>query len=45
MVLTSGPLWAKKAWGVYWTWDPRMTTTLLSMLLYAAVVVLPHLRR
>jgi heme exporter protein C len=40
MVLTSGPLWAKKAWGVYWTWDPRLTTTLLSMLLYAAVVVL-----
>src|SRR5687767_959177 len=22
MVLCSGPLWAKKAWGVYWTWDP-----------------------
>lgn len=21
MVLISGPLWAKKAWGVYWTWD------------------------
>ncbi|HVJ22100.1 MAG TPA: cytochrome c biogenesis protein CcsA [Polyangiaceae bacterium] len=40
MVLTSGPLWAKKAWGVYWTWDPRLTTTLLSLLLYAAVVVL-----
>jgi heme exporter protein C len=40
LVLTSGPLWAKKAWGVYWTWDPRLTTTLLSLLLYAAVVVL-----
>ena len=40
MMLTSGPLWAKKAWGVYWTWDPRLTTTLLSVLLYAAVVVL-----
>ncbi|HWZ89787.1 MAG TPA: cytochrome c biogenesis protein CcsA, partial [Polyangiaceae bacterium] len=21
MVLASGPLWARKAWGVYWTWD------------------------
>jgi heme exporter protein C len=40
IVLTSGPLWAKKAWGVYWTWDPRLTTLLLSVLVYAAVVVL-----
>jgi len=40
MVLTSGPLWAKKAWGVYWTWDPRLTTSLLSLLIYVAVVVL-----
>jgi heme exporter protein C len=40
LVLTSGPLWAKKAWGVYWTWDPRLTTLLLSVLIYAAVVML-----
>lgn len=40
MVLTSGPLWAKKAWGVYWVWDPRLTTSLLSVLVYVAVVVL-----
>ncbi|HEX3595554.1 MAG TPA: cytochrome c biogenesis protein [Polyangiaceae bacterium] len=40
MMLTSGPLWAKKAWGVYWTWDPRLTTTLLSVMVYVAVVVL-----
>ncbi len=40
MVLMSGPLWAKKAWGVYWTWDPRLTTTLLSVMVYVAVVVL-----
>jgi heme exporter protein C len=40
MVLTSGPLWAKKAWGVYWTWEPRLTTSLLSVLVYLAVVVL-----
>jgi len=40
MVLSSGPLWAKKAWGVYWTWDPRLTTTLLSLLIYVAVAVL-----
>jgi heme exporter protein C len=40
MMLSSGPLWAKKAWGVYWTWDPRLTTTLLSVLVYVSVVVL-----
>lgn len=40
MMLTSGPLWAKKAWGVYWVWDPRLTTTLLSVIVYVAVVVL-----
>jgi len=40
MVLTSGPLWAKKAWGVYWTWDPRLTTLMLNVLLYASVVLL-----
>jgi heme exporter protein C len=40
MVLISGPLWAKKAWGVYWTWDPRLTTLLLSVLVYVAIVVL-----
>jgi heme exporter protein C len=39
LVLVSGPLWAKKAWGVYWTWDPRLTTLLLSVLIYAAMVV------
>jgi heme exporter protein C len=40
MVLISGPLWAAKAWGVYWTWDPRLTTSMLQVLLYVAYVVL-----
>ena len=40
IVLTSGPLWAKRAWGVYWTWDPRLTTSLLTVLIYAAMTVL-----
>jgi len=40
LVLVSGPLWAKKAWGVYWTWDPRLTTSLLSWAIYVAIVVL-----
>ncbi len=40
MVLVSGPLWARRAWGVYWTWDPRLTTILLSWAIYVAIVLL-----
>jgi heme exporter protein C len=40
VVMTSGPIWAKKAWGVYWTWDPRLTTSLLSVLIYCSNVLL-----
>jgi heme exporter protein C len=40
LVLVSGPLWAKKAWGVYWTWDPRLTTLLLTVLIYLAISVM-----
>jgi heme exporter protein C len=40
MMLISGPLWAAKAWGHYWTWDPRLTTALLSVLIYVAYLVL-----
>ena len=40
VVLTTGPLWGSKAWGTYWTWDPRLTTMLLSVMIYAAYLVL-----
>ncbi len=39
-VLTSGPLWARKSWGMYWTWEPRLTLTLLVTLLAVAVIAL-----
>jgi heme exporter protein C len=29
MGLTTGPLWGRKAWGVWWQWDARLTTALL----------------
>lgn len=35
VMLTSGPLWAKIAWGTYWEWDPRLTLTLLLWFTYA----------
>jgi heme exporter protein C len=40
IVLTTGPLWAAKAWGFYWTWDPRLTTSLLSVMIYVSYLVL-----
>lgn len=40
LVLITGPLWARKAWGTYWTWDPRLTTTLLGALIFVAYLVL-----
>jgi heme exporter protein C len=40
IVLITGPLWARKAWGVCWTWDPRLTTTLLAGMVFTAYVVL-----
>jgi len=40
IVLVTGPLWARKAWGVYWTWDPRLTTTLAAGMIYLAYLSL-----
>lgn len=40
IVMVTGPLWAAKSWGYFWTWDPRLTTSLLSWLVYVAYAVL-----
>lgn len=40
LMLTSGSLWAKKAWGVYWTWDPQLTLALLTVLIYLALTII-----
>lgn len=39
-VLISGPLWAYKAWGTFWTWDPQLTATFVLFLMYAGYVVM-----
>jgi heme exporter protein C len=39
-VLVSGPLWAVKAWGQAWVWDPQLTATFVLFLLYGAYVML-----
>ena len=36
MVLITGPIWAKPIWHTWWTWDPRLTTTLIMWFLYLA---------
>ena len=36
IVLTTGPLWARVAWGTWWKWEPRLTTMALLFLIFAA---------
>ena len=38
--LTTGSLWAKPIWGVYWAWDARLTTMLILALIYVAYLIL-----
>ncbi len=40
MVLVTGPMWARPVWGVWWTWDPRLTMTLVLWTIYATYLVL-----
>ncbi len=39
-VLVSGSIWAKFAWGTYWTWDPRLTTTAVLWFLYLGYLMM-----
>ena len=34
-----GPIWAKKAWGVWWNWDPRLTATVVLWLIYLSYIL------
>jgi heme exporter protein C len=40
LVLITGSLWAKPIWGAWWTWDSRLTTTLILWLLYGGYLLL-----
>lgn len=40
IVLITGPIWARPTWGVWWTWEPRLTTTLFLWLIYASYFIL-----
>jgi len=39
LVLITGPIWAKAAWGVWWAWDFRLTATLALWLIYIAYLL------
>ena len=38
-VLVSGPLWGRKAWGVWWQWDARLTSSLLLVLMMVGYLI------
>jgi heme exporter protein C len=40
VVLITGPIWARPVWGIWWTWDARLTTTLVLWLIYVSYLVL-----
>jgi heme exporter protein C len=40
LVMATGMIWGEAAWGVWWTWEPRLTTFLIACLLYCGYFVL-----
>lgn len=40
LALITGMIWARKSWGVWWTWDPRLSTTLVMWFIYAGYLLL-----
>ena len=38
--LVTGPLWARKAWGVWWQWDARLTSALVLWMIFIAYLLL-----
>src|SRR5205809_4232981 len=40
VVLITGPIWARPVWGIWWTWDLRLTLTLVLWLIYVSYLML-----
>ncbi len=40
LVLITGSLWARPIWNTWWTWDPRLTSSLILWLIYVAYLIL-----
>ncbi|HBU47353.1 MAG TPA: transcriptional regulator [Myxococcales bacterium] len=46
LLCAQGAIWGKPTWGVWWSWDPRLTTTAIMLLLFAGILALrANLRR
>lgn len=43
LALALGSLWGKPVWGIWWTWDPRLTTTALLFIMYAGYLLVRRL--
>lgn len=41
--MVTGSLWGREEWGIWWTWDARLTTTLMLALIYVAYLMTRHL--
>lgn len=42
MLCIQGAIWAKPTWGVWWDWDPRLTTTAVLLMAFTGIVALRH---
>lgn len=40
LVIITGAIWARPIWGVWWTWDPRLTMVAILWMIYAAYILL-----
>ena len=40
IVLVTGPIWGRSAWGKWWVWEPRLTSALILWLMYSAYLLL-----
>lgn len=40
LVLITGPIWGRAAWNTWWTWEPRLTTTLILWFIYVAYLII-----
>jgi len=43
LIIVTGALWAKPVWGVWWTWDPKLTTTVILWFIFSAYLLVRNL--
>ena len=43
LMVVTGAIWAKPVWGVWWTWDPKLTTTVVLWFIFSAYLLLRNL--